>query len=100
MSGWTTLQRLALSHFCVVTTLGAGRAATVAALRNGASGLTPCSFDGVPVPTFVGEVPGLETAEALGNLGAFDCRNNRLAAYALAQDGFEEAIASARGRYG
>jgi 3-oxoacyl-[acyl-carrier-protein] synthase-1 len=94
------LQQLALSHFCIVTSLGAGRAATVAALRDGASGLRPCAFDQVSFPTFVGEVSGIEGGGASEDLGAFDCRNNRLAAFTLTQDGFGEAVASARRRYG
>jgi 3-oxoacyl-[acyl-carrier-protein] synthase I len=94
------MQPLALSRFCLVTSLGAGRQATVAALRQGRSGLAPCSFAPAPKSTFVGEVPHLDTAPLTGALAGFDCRNHRLAAMALEQDGFDEAVAAARDRYG
>lgn len=91
---------LALSRFTLVTCLGAGEAAHVAALREGASGLGPCRFPEAPLATYVGEVKGLEGFELGEELAGFDCRNNRLADMALAQDGFIEAVAAARERYG
>lgn len=94
------MQPLSLSCFTLVTSLGAGQEATLAALRQGRSGLQPCRFDGVDLPTYVGEVPALEAAELTGEAARFDCRNNRLAALALRQDGFAEAVAAARERYG
>lgn len=94
------MQPLALSRFSLVTSLGAGEAATLAALRGGRSGLTPCRFESVALPTYVGEIPALDDIELQDELAAFDCRNNRLAALALRQDGFAEAVAAARERYG
>ena len=91
---------LALSRFSLVTCLGAGQAANLAALRNGTSGLRPTRFEEAPLRTYVGEVPGLGAIEIDGELAGFDCRNNRLAAMALAQDGFIDAVAAARERYG
>lgn len=91
---------LALSRFSLVTCLGAGQAANLAALRNGTSGLRPTRFEEAPLRTYVGEVPGLGAVEIDGELAGFDCRNNRLAAMALAQDGFIDAVAAARERYG
>lgn len=91
---------LALSDFSLVTALGAGRAASVAALRDGRSGLAPCSFDAFPAPTYVGEVASLDANPLKGELAGFDCRNNRLAALALWQDGFMDSVAVARERYG
>lgn len=90
---------LALSDFALVTALGAGRAANLAALRAGRSGLAPCRFDTLPLDAYAGEVPGLD-APLNGAWAAFDCRNNRLAALALAQDGFIETMAAAIARYG
>jgi len=95
-----TMQPLALSCFGVATSLGAGRAATLAALRAGSSGLRPSTLDHAPSPIYVGEVPGLDAAPLTGDLAAFDCRNHRLAAMALRQDGFADAVAAARERYG
>ncbi len=93
-------QPLALSHFSIVTCLGAGREATLAALRQGRSGLTPCNFDSIPFQTYAGEIAGLDATPLTGELAGFDCRNNRLAAFALRQDGFTDAVAAARARYG
>jgi 3-oxoacyl-[acyl-carrier-protein] synthase I len=94
------MRPLALSHFSLVTGLGAGCAATVEALRLGRSALAPCRFEPAPGPTYVGEVLGLDEAPVGGALAPFDCRNHRLAALALAQDGFADAVAAARERHG
>ncbi len=91
---------LALSNFSIVTSLGAGRAQTIAALYTGRHGLTPCTFESLPFMTYVGEVAEVDAYRLAGELSGFDCRNNRLAAMALQQDGFTGAIASARERYG
>jgi 3-oxoacyl-[acyl-carrier-protein] synthase-1 len=90
---------VALRDFTLVTCLGAGRDRTIEALRGGASGLSSCSFPGVRFPTHVGAVAGLD-APLEGDLAAFDCRNNRLAAFALREDGFATSVAAARERYG
>jgi len=91
---------LALSDFSVVSSVAAGRDATIAALREGRSGLAPCTFDDFPYPTYTGEIPGLDAGPLTGELAAFDCRNNRLARMALLQDGFIDSVAAARARYG
>lgn len=91
---------LALSSFGLATSLGAGREATLVALRGGVSGLRPCTLEHAPHPTYVGEIPGLDAAGLTGDAAAFDCRNHRLAAIALRQDGFADAVAAARERYG
>jgi 3-oxoacyl-[acyl-carrier-protein] synthase-1 len=92
------MQPLALSDVALVSCLGAGSAATFAALQAGRSGLAPCRFETLPLDAFAGEVAGLEALT--GAWAAFDCRNNRLAALALAQDGFPETVAAAKARYG
>lgn len=91
---------LELTDFSLVTCLGTGRAAHLAALREGGSGLASCRFEDVPFPAYAGEVPGLDDAPLTGALAGFDCRNNRLAAMALRADGFMESVAAARARYG
>lgn len=90
---------LILSHFALVSALGVGRAQTVAALRNGSSGLSPCAFETVRIPTHIGAVDGLDRP-ITGALADYDCRNNRLALLAMEQDGFLDAVADARKRYG
>jgi 3-oxoacyl-[acyl-carrier-protein] synthase-1 len=91
---------LLLSHFSLVSCLGHGRAATVAALRDRRSGLRPCDFETVSLPTHIGMVEGLEEMPITGALAPYDCRNNRLARLALEQDGFSAAVADAQQRYG
>jgi 3-oxoacyl-[acyl-carrier-protein] synthase-1 len=93
------LTPLLLSHFTLATALGAGRAQTVAALREGRSGLRPCAFETALIPTHIGMVDGLDTP-ITGALAAYDCRNNRLALMALEQDGFRQAVGDACRRYG
>lgn len=87
-----------MTAFCLASSLGLGRSATLAALRSGASGLLPCRFETVDLPTYVGAVAGLDEPDP--TLGDFDCRNNRLARLALAQDEFESTIWAAKRRYG
>jgi len=48
----------------------------------------------------VGEVPGVDAVQLPTPLTDFDCRNNRLALLGLMQDGFTDAVAAARKKYG
>lgn len=91
---------LALSPFALITCLGGGEAATLAALRENRSGLAPCNFDKLPIAAYTGEVPACDEAPLTGAWESFDCRNNRLAALALAQDGFLNLVEDAKIRYG
>ncbi len=75
-------------------------APTLSALRQRRGGLAPCSFDTVDLPTFVGEVAGVDAVQLPAELASFDCRNNRLALLGLMQDGFAEAVARASKTYG
>jgi 3-oxoacyl-[acyl-carrier-protein] synthase I len=88
-----------MTAMCIASSLGAGLDATASALRRGTSGLRRCEFETVDLPTYVGEVPGLEDRLDPA-FASFDCRNNRLVRRALAQDGFEPAIEAAKARYG
>lgn len=73
----------------------------VDALQNGRGGLTPCQFDvAAGLPTYVGEVLGLEGVRMRQDLQAYDCRNNRIAQLALEQADFADAVAFARKTYG
>jgi 3-oxoacyl-[acyl-carrier-protein] synthase-1 len=89
------VQPLVLSNFSIVTSLGAGRAATVAALQSGAIGVAPCRFESATLSTHVGEIPGLDDAD-----DGIACRNSRLAHRTLEQDGFMQSVAAARAKYG
>jgi len=89
-----------ISASTLTTALGAGRAATLAALQAQRTGLAPVTFMDLPLPTWVGEVAGVDAAKLPQSLSDFDCRNNRLAWLGLQQDGFLEAVAAARARWG
>lgn len=91
---------IAISAFTLTNALGAGCAATRSALLAECTGLSPCDFLDVALPTWIGRVAGLEDHPVVGDLADFDCRNNRLADLALAQDDFIAAIEAAKRRWG
>ncbi len=90
---------LGISGATLVTALGAGCAATLGALKAQRTGLAPVRFEDVPLPTWTGEVAGVDAVNLPDHLADFDCRNNRLAWLALQQDGFLDAVAAARARW-
>lgn len=94
------MKPLLLSAYTITNALGRGNAAMLGALIERRSGLRPCDFAGADLDTWIGRVAGLEQRPVEGRLAAFDCRNNRLAALALEQDGFASAVGAARARYG
>ena len=94
------MKPLAISAATLTSALGAGNAATLAALRAQRSGLAPVRFAGLPLPTWTGEVDGVDAVVVPPASSAYDCRNNRLAWLGLQQDGFLDAIAVARSRWG
>lgn len=91
---------LPVSACTLTTALGAGCEATLAALQAQRSGLAPVRFLDVPLPTWTGEVDGVDAVTLPAHLAEFDCRNNRLAWLGLQQDGFLDAVAAARARWG
>ena len=94
------MQPLAISHFSIVNSLGAGSGATIGALRARRSGLAPCDFETVVLDTCIGQVSGLDEFRVRSDLSVYDCRNNRLAQLGLELDGYTDAIAAARRKYG
>jgi 3-oxoacyl-[acyl-carrier-protein] synthase-1 len=90
---------LVISAGTAVSALGRGVAAHVAALAGQRGGLRPNDFEPA-VGGWIGRVEGVEAQRLPADLAAYDCRNNRLAAMALAEDGFADAVAAARARYG
>src|SRR5664279_970134 len=94
------MQPLAISHYSIVNSLGAGAAAVARALREGRTGLTPCDFETVELETWIGQVAGLDAVRLRPDLSAYDCRNNRLAQAGLESDGYAGAVAAAREKYG
>lgn len=91
---------LLLSHFTATSSIGGGLAPTLDALRRRKPGLRPCAFDTVDLPTFIGEVDGVDEVQLPTGLLGFDCRNNRLAQLGLEQDGFVAAVKAAIDKYG
>jgi 3-oxoacyl-[acyl-carrier-protein] synthase-1 len=91
------LQPLVLSSFSIVSSLGDGLEATLDALRTGKTGLAPCRFETAKLPTYVGEIPGLDDP---ANIRAAACRNSRVARRALEQEEFAHNVAVAREKYG
>ena len=94
------MKPLAITSATLTTALGAGNAPTLTALQAGRTGLAPVRFMDFPLPTFTGEVDGVDGVQIPSHLSEFDCRNNRLAWLGLQQDGFIDAVAAARGRWG
>jgi len=96
----SALKSLLLAHYTVTSCIGRGLDETLQALQQQRSGLTPCAFDTVDVPTYIGEVAGVDEVQLPAHLAEFDCRNNRLALLGLQQDGFADAVRAASARYG
>jgi len=84
----------------VTSAAGCGKAALLAAMRDGTSALTPNDFGVEPLTTWIGRVAGVESSPLPGPLAAWECRNDRLAWLGLAGDGFIDAIHAARRRHG
>jgi 3-oxoacyl-[acyl-carrier-protein] synthase-1 len=91
---------LDITAYTVTCALGHGSEAAWRALSQGRTGLRANDFPGCRLPTWIGRVDGLEHLPLTDGLAPFDCRNNRLAALALGQDGFLDAARRAVARYG
>jgi 3-oxoacyl-[acyl-carrier-protein] synthase-1 len=94
------MKPLVVSSYTVTSAAGRGRAAHLDALLAERTGLTQQRFEDSALACWIGKVDGLESVVIPPDLAAFDCRNNRLAEMALVQDGFFDAVAAARARYG
>lgn len=94
------MKPLLLSAYTATTCIGVGLDAHRAAVREGRSGLRPCAFETVELPTWVGEVDGVDAFAMPPAVAAYDCRNHRLALLALQADGFETQARAAVARYG
>jgi 3-oxoacyl-[acyl-carrier-protein] synthase-1 len=91
---------LAIPAFTATSALGRGLDAHRQALQEARSGLRANDFSQAALACWVGRVDGLEEAALPGALAGWECRNNRLAWLGLNQDGFLDAVRSARERYG
>jgi 3-oxoacyl-[acyl-carrier-protein] synthase I len=89
---------LRVGAYTLTSAVGAGRAAHVQALRTGSTGLRKLEFDTNTLDCWLGEVRDFDVP-LTGASAAWDCRNNRLAEFALDQDGFADAVAVCRKRH-
>jgi len=94
------LKPLLLSHFTATSCIGHGLEQTLDALRHGRQALKPCDFETVNLPTFIGEVEGVDDVTMAAGMADYNCRNNRLAQLGLEQDGFADAVNTAADKYG
>jgi 3-oxoacyl-[acyl-carrier-protein] synthase-1 len=94
------MKPLAITHYTLVTALGAGRAATLAALQTGRTGLARQRFETAEADTWLGVVSGADTVALAPALAEFDCRNNRIAELALRADRFGEHVRRAAVAHG
>lgn len=94
------MQALNLFHYTLATCLGHGQQANWNAVAQQRTGLKPCVFETVRLPTFVGQVEGVEDQRMSEHLAHHMCRNNQLAQLALLQDDFSAAVLSAIQKYG
>jgi 3-oxoacyl-[acyl-carrier-protein] synthase I len=91
---------LAVSQYTLVTALGHGRDATLAALKADRTGLASRPFETAKLDTWLGVVDEADALTLPGELATFDCRNNRLAELGLRADGFGDAVRHAAARWG
>lgn len=90
---------LLLTSYTLTCALGAGCAPMLSALRSRHSGLQRIHWETADIDTCLGIVASLDDMSLRADLTRFDCRNNRLAQWALEQDGFADAVYAAVKRY-
>ncbi|MEP7244600.1 MAG: beta-ketoacyl-[acyl-carrier-protein] synthase family protein [Gammaproteobacteria bacterium] len=91
---------LSVTAFTASCAAGSGRSGILDALRSRRSGLAANDFTEAPLDTCIGRVRALESQPLPASLTEWECRNNRLAWHGLQADGFMQAVAAARERYG
>jgi 3-oxoacyl-[acyl-carrier-protein] synthase-1 len=91
---------LAITARTATTACGPGLAALASAIAARRSGLRRNDFSATALETWIGRVDGLESVELPEHLFGWDCRNNRLAWFALQQDGLAGEVAALIERYG
>jgi 3-oxoacyl-[acyl-carrier-protein] synthase-1 len=93
------MKPLPISCFTATSALGAGCGAHLDALQNSRGGLRKISFDTNTLDCWLGEVAEFDRP-LTSDWREWDCRNNRLAEFALRQDKFDVAAIRCRERYG
>ncbi len=92
---------LSMTAYTATSCLGVGLEELKNSLLSQRTGLTPCQFDTVDLPTYVGAVDGpVDDVILPDHVQVFDCRNNRLAYLGLQQDDFIGAVENAKCQFG
>lgn len=100
-TGKSMVMALDMTASTLVSALGYGKQAHLAALTQQRSGLTPQVADlNTKLSAYFGAVPGLVALNFPDHLTRFDCRNHRLAWAALQTDAFDVAVRNAASQYG
>ena len=94
------MKPLAVSDYTLVSALGHGRDASLAALRAQRTGLARQAFPPAPQGGWLGVVAGVDDVRLAPEQARYDCRNNRLAELGLRSDGFAERVQQAARRWG
>jgi len=94
------MKPLAITTATAVSALGHGRAAMLAALQAGRTGLKQQDFETAPLGAWLGVVEGADELRLPDHLAEHDCRNNRLAELGLIADGFGDQVRAAARRWG
>ncbi|MDE2146019.1 MAG: beta-ketoacyl-ACP synthase [Burkholderiales bacterium] len=91
---------VAVTAHGLASAAGIGLPALAQALGASHSALVPNDWSRVPLPCWIGRVPGVEAAALPPALADWDCRATRLAWLGLQADGFLDAAGRARARHG
>ncbi len=94
------MSSLTISGVTATSGIGRGLTQTLSALRAQRCGLVRCAFRDLVLDTWIGEVDAVDDEAIDADLREFNCRNNRLAQLALAEDGFMDAVDAAIERWG
>ena len=94
------MQPVYVSNYTLASCLGKGREANWNALEQQKTGLKSCAFESVNLPTYVGQVFGVEYETLPQRLSDYLCRNNQLAYLTLQQDDFIQSVLDAINAYG
>ncbi|MEJ6022747.1 beta-ketoacyl-ACP synthase [Ramlibacter sp. PS4R-6] len=91
---------LGIAASTIVHPAGHGAAALWQAVSRGESALRSGAVDWCELPCWLGAVPGVDDDAQFAHLGAWDCRNLRLAWLALRDRAFADAVTAAVAAHG
>ncbi len=94
------MQPLTITAFTLTSAAGTGNLESIKALQTNSSGLMKNELHKTNLDTWIGKVNEIEQVKLPEQLKNFDCRNNRLALFALGQDEFTQRAQAAIRKYG